>query len=81
MTRLLLGALVAAMLTLTGLVTYHTVCTDGCPVCDDVSLTCPDDTPACCQEPTRAACCQQHSASATATPDCCQEKDAAAKEK
>ncbi len=81
MTRLLLGALVAALLTLTGLVGYHTVCTDGGPVGPSSGLSCTDDSSACCEEPTKAACCEQHSASAGATPDCCQEKAAAANDK
>jgi hypothetical protein len=60
MTRVLLGALVVAMLTLTGLVTYHTVTSPDVPVptavAGDDSAGCPLHSAAACTAETAATC-------------------------
>ncbi len=73
MTRILLGALVAAMLALTGLIAYNTVtvvppdhpptaatvtATDDGPSCRDKEAACDDGgCPFCAAEKAKAACC------------------------
>jgi hypothetical protein len=89
MSKLLLGTLVAAMLSLTALVAYNTYGTPDhvCPLsaqsesaascCDSHTAT----APACCTEAVKttaeSACCKEATTATAAKPDCCKEKEAA----